>query len=63
MIRQLGCMLPVQVWYLGDGRELDRRMQQALKVLFHLVPCNGVRRKQDINSRIHALKGLWLHLP
>lgn len=29
VIRETGCTLPIQVWYLGDRREFDPRMKQA----------------------------------
>jgi hypothetical protein len=31
LIRHVGCGLPIQIWYLGDRGELDRRMVECLE--------------------------------
>jgi hypothetical protein len=31
VIRHIGCTLPIQIWYLGDRREFDKRMAECLK--------------------------------
>lgn len=56
-IRHLGIDLPIQVWYMGDQREFDERMQQALEIYdvgwidansYHREhPDTGIRRPID----------------
>lgn len=53
MIRRTGCELPIQVWFLGDKREFDPRMLQALESFgVGWICANSFARENGIPARI-----------
>lgn len=53
VIRHVGCTLPIQVWFLGDKGEFDRRMQQALADYnVGWIDANSFARERGLGRRI-----------
>jgi len=53
VIRSTGCKLPIQVWYLGDKKEFDPRMEAALRDYdVGWICANSFVREQHLFHRI-----------